>query len=92
MKSKALEEASVVKRTIARQPAVKTSPKDPWQIRFSQGNEAKKRIRVRQVALPRQCVTANKRVAAIGGARAHSRLDRISFVMSFTVSNDTHCF
>jgi len=40
----------------------------------------------------RQYVTANKRVAAIGGANAHSRPDRLSFVTSFTVSNDTHCF
>lgn len=34
----------------------------------------------------------NKRVAAIGGANAYSRADRLSFVTSFTVSNDTHCF
>lgn len=34
----------------------------------------------------------NKRVAAIGGANAYSRPDRLSFVTSFTVSNDTHCF
>lgn len=40
----------------------------------------------------RQYVTANKRVAAIGGANAHSRPDRLSFVTSFTVSNDTNCF
>lgn len=36
--------------------------------------------------------TANKRVATIGGANAHSRRDRLSFVTSFTLSNDTHCF
>lgn len=40
----------------------------------------------------RQYVTANKRAAAIGGANAHSRPDRLSFVTSFTVSNDTNCF
>lgn len=40
----------------------------------------------------RQCVTANKRMAAIGGANAYSPRDRLSFVTSFTVSNDTHCF
>lgn len=40
----------------------------------------------------RQYVTANKRVAAIGGANAHSSPDRLSFVTSFTVSNDTNCF
>lgn len=37
-------------------------------------------------------VTANKRAAAIGGANAHSKPDRLSFVTSFTVSNDTNCF
>lgn len=31
-------------------------------------------------------------VATIGGANAHSRRDRLSFVTSFTLSNDTHCF
>lgn len=31
-------------------------------------------------------------MAAIGGANAHSRPDRLSFVTSFTLSNDTHCF
>lgn len=36
--------------------------------------------------------TANKRVATIGGANAHSRRDRLSFVTSFTLSNDTHRF
>lgn len=40
----------------------------------------------------RQCVTANKRMATIGGANTHSRPDRLSFVTSFTLSNDTHCF
>lgn len=43
-------------------------------------------------SVTRQCVTANKRVATIGGANAHSRRDRLSFVKSFTLSNDTHCF
>lgn len=44
------------------------------------------------VCLLRQYVTTNKRLAAIGGANAHSNPDRLSFVTSFTVSNDTHCF
>lgn len=51
---------------------------------------------MKKLAVPssaaRQYVTANKRVAAIGGANAHSRPDRLSFVTSFTVSNDTNCF
>lgn len=43
-------------------------------------------------ALTEQCVTANKRAEAIGGANGYSRADRLSFVTSFTGSNDTHCF
>ena len=92
MKSRALEEASIVKRTIARQPAVKTSPRIRSKSDSPRATRPKREFEFSKFALPRQCVTANKRVAAIGGARTHSRSDRISFVTSFTVSNDTHCF
>ena len=56
------------------------------------GEEGSRRSWLVPSSTVRQYVTANKRVAAIGGANAHSRPDRLSFVTSFTVSNDTNCF
>lgn len=98
--------AAKVERTIARQAAVKTSPRihsesHSHSRRATRPGKCQRRRfhderRRRGPPCPllrsRQYVTANKRVAAIGGANAHSRLDRLSFVTSFTVSNDTHCF